>query len=68
MLAEEQEIKIKTGTCQARVLHLNSGNAEGAMRTPEEFRQQPGDTVASVSGKIELTMAPYEIVRVDILT
>jgi hypothetical protein len=68
LLAEEQEIKIKTGTCQARVLHLNSGNAEGAMRTPEEFRQQPGDTVASVSGKIELTMAPYEIVRVDILT
>jgi hypothetical protein len=67
LLPELQEIKIKTGTGQARIRQLHADNAEEAMREPEKFRQHPGDPVASVSGKIELRMEPYAIARVDLL-
>lgn len=66
LLPETQEIKIKTGTCEARVKHLNADTAEEAMRAPEKFRAETGETVASVSGKIELTLAPYEVACVNI--
>ena len=67
LLPEEKEIKIKTGTCDARVKRLHAGNAEDAMRAPEKFREQSGEPVKSVSGKIELKLAPYEIARVDVM-
>ncbi|HEY0549247.1 MAG TPA: hypothetical protein VGF13_06560 [Verrucomicrobiae bacterium] len=67
LLPEEQEIKIKTGTCDAQVKRLNADTAEEAMRTPEAFRAQTGATTKAVSGKIELLLAPYEIARVDVL-
>jgi len=67
LLPEEQEIKIKTGTCEARVKHLNAVNADAAMRAPEQFRAEVGEAVASVSGKIELRLAPYAVARVDVL-
>jgi D-apionolactonase len=67
LLPEEQEIKIKTGTCEARVKRLNGDTAEEAMRAPEKFRAEAGEPMKSASGKIELTLAPYEITRVDVL-
>ena len=67
LLPEEQEIKIKTGTCEARVKHLIAAKAEAAMRAPEKFRAEIGEPVASVSGKIELKLAPYAVARVDVL-
>jgi hypothetical protein len=67
LLPEDQEIKIKTGTCQARVLQLNAANAEDAMREPERFREDPGEMVPSASGKIALALKPYGIARVDVL-
>jgi hypothetical protein len=67
LLPEEQEIKIKTGTCDAHVKRLNADTAEDAMRNPEAFRAEIGTVVKSVSGKIELILAPYEIARVDVL-
>lgn len=67
LLPEEQEIKIKTGTCDAHVKRLNADTAEEAMRSPEKFRAEIGATAQSVSGKIELLLAPYEIARVDVL-
>jgi hypothetical protein len=67
LMDEEQEIKIKTGTCQARIARLNAGNAEEAMRAPDNFRQQAGEPAPSISGKIELKLGPYEIARVDVL-
>jgi D-apionolactonase len=67
LLGEDQEIKIKSGTCTARVLRLNAGNAEEAMRNPERFRKETGDVLAAQSGKIELNLSPYEFVRIDIL-
>jgi hypothetical protein len=64
---EEQDIKIKTGTCDAHVKRLNADTAEEAMRAPEAFRAELGAPVKSVSGKIELLLAPYEIACVNVL-
>lgn len=63
---EPQDLKIKTGTCAARVRYLDETNAEEAMRRPEEFRQRAGEPQESVSGKIELKLLPFAIARVDI--
>ena len=67
LLAEPQEIKIKTGTCEARVLRLNTGTAEAAVTAPEKFTAAEGELVQSLSGKIELSLAPYEVARVDLV-
>ena len=62
-----QELKIKTGSCTARVRYLDETTAEQAVRRPEEFRQQAGTLQESVSGKIELKLLPYAVARVDIV-
>ena len=67
LLPEEQEIKIKTGTCDARIKRLNANTAENAMREPEKFSKEAGEALKSVSGKIELKLDAYEVARVDIL-
>ncbi len=63
---DPQELKIKTGTCGARVRYMDETTAEEAVRRPEQFRQHAGNPVESVSGKIELKMLPYAVARVDI--
>jgi hypothetical protein len=63
---ELQEVKIKTGTCAARVRYLDETTAEQALRRPEEFRKQPGDPKESIAGKVELTLRPFAIARVDV--
>jgi hypothetical protein len=66
LLPEAQEIKIKTGTGEARVLRLNVGTVEAAASAPEKFTAAEGELIQSVSGKIELSLAPYEVARVDL--
>jgi D-apionolactonase len=66
-LPEPQEIKIKTGTCQALVRYLDETTAEEAMRHPEKFQADPGKSFESVNGKIELNLLPWALARVDIL-
>jgi hypothetical protein len=66
LLGERQEIKIKTGTCQARVRYLDETNVEQALMDPEAFRREPGAAQESVSGKIELTLLPCALARIDI--
>ncbi len=63
---DPQEVKIKTGTCTARVRYLDETSVEAATCHPEEYRKQPGQTQASVAGKIELQLLPYAVARVDI--
>ncbi len=67
LLPEEQEIKIKTGTCQARVKQLDAGNVGAAMLAPEKFSAETGQAVSSVSGKVELRLPPYAVARVDVV-
>jgi hypothetical protein len=66
LTGEPQDVKIKTGTCRARVRQLDETNAEAAMRDPETFRAQADAARASVAGKIEIKLLPYAIARVDI--
>ena len=63
---DTQDLKIKTGTCNARVRYLDETTAEQAMHRPEEFRRIAGATQESVSGKIELKLLPYAVARVDV--
>ena len=67
LTGEAQELKIKSGTCTARVRYLDETTAEEAVRRPEAFRQQAGTAQESVSGKIELKLLPFAVARVDIL-
>jgi len=66
LTGDPQDLKIKTGTCTARVRYLDETTAEQATRRPEEFRAQPGDQKESVSGKIELKLLPYALARVEV--
>ena len=66
LIGETQEVKIKTGTSQARIRYLDETNAEHAMHDPENFRAQAGELKPSVSSKIELRLLPYAIARIDI--
>jgi hypothetical protein len=66
LTGDPQELKIKTGTCVARVRYLDETTAEQAIYRPEEFRREPGETKQSVSGKIELRLLPYAVARVDV--
>ena len=66
LTGETQELKIKSGTCTARVRYLDETTAEEAVRRPEAFRAQAGSPLESVSGKIELKLLPFAVARVDI--
>jgi hypothetical protein len=66
-LPEAQEIKIKTGTCEAAVRRLNAETIGTAVQAPEKFLAEAGISVKSVSGKIELQLAPYEVAWVDVV-
>jgi hypothetical protein len=66
LTGDPQDLKIKTGTCTARVRYLDETTIEQAVRRPEEFRREPGATQDSVSGKIELKLLPCAVARVDI--
>ncbi|MFN8493652.1 MAG: hypothetical protein U0350_38985 [Caldilineaceae bacterium] len=48
-----------------RLRTLDETNAEAAMRAPEAFRAQTGELKSTVNGKLELTLLPYSIARVD---
>lgn len=67
LLPEEQEIKIKSGTSNARVKYLDAKTAEAAMRERDKFINTPGDTLSSVSGKLELKLGAYSVAIVDLL-
>ncbi len=66
LTGDPQDLKIKTGTCTARVRYLDETTAEEAVRRPEQFRQRPGNSIESAQGKIELRLLPYAVARVDI--
>ena len=66
LTGDPQDLKIKTGTCTARVRYLDESTAEQATRRPEEFRAHTGGQQESVSGKIELKFLPYAVARVDV--
>ena len=66
LTGDPQDLKIKTGTCTARIRYLDETTAEHAMHRPEEFRRHSGEQKESVSGKIELKLLPFAVARVDV--
>jgi len=66
LLGRPQEVKIKTGTCRARIRYLDETNAEQAMMAPEAFRSRLGEQVEARSGKVELNLRPFALACVDI--
>ena len=64
--AETQNVKIKTGTCQAQVRYLDETNVVSAMTRPDEFRRETGQRVESIASKIELKLLPFALARVDV--
>jgi hypothetical protein len=63
---ELQNVKIKTGSCTARVRYLDESTALQAMTDPETFRRETGQQSESVAGKIELKLLAFALARVDI--
>ena len=45
---------------------MDETSAEAALCRPEDFRRQPGENKASVSGNIELKLLPFAVARIDI--
>ena len=67
LTGDTQEIKIKSGATPGRVRILDEANVEQAMRDPEAFRKLPDTVVQPTAAKIELTMLPYAVARVDVM-
>jgi D-apionolactonase len=63
--AEPQQISLRGLGARAQVRMLDETNTEQAMRSPETFRAQPGDELATDAGLLDLTLRPYAIVRID---
>jgi hypothetical protein len=61
-----QELKIKTGTCEATIRYLDERNAEHAMTHPEEFRRQKAEAISAAAGKLGLNLLPFALATVDI--
>jgi hypothetical protein len=66
LTGEDQEIKIKSGTCRAEIRYLDESNAEKAMTEPEKFRVEKGEPAEAAGGKLSLNLKPFAIARVDV--
>jgi hypothetical protein len=66
LTAQNQDLKIKTGTCRGSLRYLDETNAEEAMFNPEAFRNLPGVPQDSAAGKLEVKLRPYALARIEI--
>ena len=48
-----------------RVRHLNETNAQTAMTSPENFREEMGELVGDAEDTLELNLLPYAVVQID---
>lgn len=67
LVQSELDLKIKTGTCQAKVRYLDSRNCPTALHEPESFASDPGQLIDSAAGKIDLHLLPHALAFVDIV-
>ena len=62
---QTQRVLVGSLAAWVTLRRLDETNAEAAMRTPEEFRGQSGESLATRDGQIELELAPYAVARID---
>jgi D-apionolactonase len=65
--AEPQRVVLPNLSGRVRVRYLDETNAVEAMRSPEKFRQQEGES-QQISGTLELNLQPYAIARIDTIS
>lgn len=63
--AESQRVLLTGLEGQARLRRLDETNAEVAMRSPEQFRRQPGEQRPIPAGGLEVELLPFAIACVD---
>ncbi len=59
--AENNSIKVKTGTCAGSMKSLNQNNILDLMNAPEDWDKNQGESIESKGGKIHLDLDPYSI-------
>jgi len=50
---------------QVRLKMLDETNAERAMTAPEQFRAEPGQAIEITGQRLELSLRPYAVARID---
>jgi hypothetical protein len=63
--ADPQQVTVQNLAEGVRVRLLDESNAEAAMESPEEFRQQPGELRQTSGGALQLSLQPYAVARID---
>jgi len=63
--ADPQTVTVEGLGAQVKLLVLDETNVEAAMQSPETFRTQAGESIATAHGTLEVTLLPYAVVRLD---
>lgn len=63
--AEPQQVAVRGLAGDVRVRPLDASNAERAMREPEAFRAEGGETRAARGDALEIVLPPFAVARID---
>ena len=63
--ADPQTVTVEGLGAQVKLRVLDETNVEAAMQSPEMFRTQAGESIATANGTLEVTLLPYAVVRLD---
>jgi hypothetical protein len=65
---QPQQVTVRNLGQRVRVRVLDETNALDAVRSPEDFRGQAGQLLATSAGALELSLLPYAVARIDSLS
>jgi hypothetical protein len=63
--ADPQTVTVEGLGAQVKLRVLDETNVEEAMQSPETFRRQAGEAIATARGTLEVTLLPYAVARID---
>lgn len=63
---EPQRVAVHLTARRVRIRRLDETNAETAMRSPEGYRADDGETLIVESGMLTLDLLPYAVARLDV--
>jgi hypothetical protein len=62
---EAQRVCVQGLGSRVRARYMDERNVEEAMQSPERFREQGGEPVATSGGTLECDLLPYAVLRLD---
>ncbi len=65
LTAQPQQVIVRDLGDHVAVRMLDETNVEAAMRTPEAFRTQMGESKSTVNGELILQLLPYAVAKID---